>query len=86
MQIVIERVGGFAGIAEPITTYDTNDLSPTEASAVTAALTTLQNTPSEEIGADLLNYRITTPDRIYEVPVDPPPSLASPLSVLLRSS
>ncbi|MFF4618354.1 protealysin inhibitor emfourin [Nonomuraea jabiensis] len=91
MHVKIERTGGFAGIEEAVAEYDTDDLPEHEAAKVYEALSAIDAATAEggsgEVGADLINYRITVgdgPGRVYTVSEDLSPKPADPLAVLLR--
>ncbi|WP_433440900.1 protealysin inhibitor emfourin [Nonomuraea sp. CA-141351] len=90
MRVKIERTGGFAGIEQTVAAYDTDDLPEKEAAKVYDALTAIEAASAQElseVGADLMTYRITVgdgPGKVYAVPDEPSPSLAGPLTVLLR--
>ncbi|MEQ4722195.1 protealysin inhibitor emfourin [Nonomuraea sp. B19D2] len=90
MRVKIERTGGFAGIEETVAAYDTDDLPEQEAAKVYDALTAIEATAAQEpaeVGADLMTYRITVgdgPGKVYTVSEEPSPSLAGPLTALLR--
>ncbi|MFI7130630.1 protealysin inhibitor emfourin [Nonomuraea sp. NPDC050153] len=93
MRVKIERTGGFAGIEETVTEYDTDDLPEQEAAKVYEALSAIDAATAEggsgEIGADLMIYRITVgdgPGRVYTVSDDPESKTVDPLAVLLRGS
>ncbi|MFI6741039.1 protealysin inhibitor emfourin [Nonomuraea sp. NPDC050451] len=93
MRVKIERTGGFAGIKEAVAEYDTDDLPEQEAAKVYEALSAIDAATAEgesgEVGADLMNYRITVGNgagRVYTVSDDPSSKVADPLAVLLRPS
>ncbi|WP_433329161.1 protealysin inhibitor emfourin [Spirillospora sp. CA-294931] len=86
MRVKIESIGGIAGRAVTVGSYDTGDLAPDEArrvrEAVDAVASGRARDGADEIGADLPAYRVTVDgDRVYEVRGDP---AAAPLSDLLR--
>ncbi|RCV48652.1 protealysin inhibitor emfourin [Marinitenerispora sediminis] len=88
MRVVIERTGGFAGIEEEVASYDTEHLAAEDAAEVRRAVERIAaasaREESTEVGADLVNYRITAGGRVLLVSADPAAALAGPLSVLLR--
>lgn len=95
MRVHIVRAGGFAGVEQDVGALDTSRLPAEAAQEVTEAVTQVAATPPE-VGADLLQYRVTVADeegeRTYAVPDPvsveaPAPELAaaeSGLAVLLR--
>jgi hypothetical protein len=95
VRVHIVRAGGFAGVEQDVGVLDTARLPAEAAQEVEAAVTQVAATPPE-VGADLLQYRVTVADeageRTYAVPDPasgeaPSPETAaagSALAVLLR--
>ena len=78
MRVRIDHTGGFAGVAELVAAYDTDDLPEDEATAVRDAVAAVATATARgetgEIGADLMSYKITVgedSERIYTISGEP---------------